>query len=133
MARSPSRVPPITSTATCSRIRASDYRSHHWDGKVIAVHKGGMKIEGGLELLRVERRVGILEDLMIRHLVARGRNPKEKPVERVFRDISDWEENTFEEFCGREPKERPEAWRRLYAQHQRSAAKSAQDSESYPV
>ena len=65
-----------------SRIKVSDYRSHHWDGQTIAVHKYAMKIDGGLELLRVERRVGILEDLMIRHLVARGRNPKEKPVER---------------------------------------------------
>lgn len=46
----------------------------------------------------------------------------------MFRDISDWEENTFAEFCGREPKERPEAGRRLYAQHQRDAPKSAQDS-----
>ena len=105
-----------------------DYRSHHWDGHVINIHQSAMKIEGGLELLRVERRVGILADLMIRHLVARGRNPKEKPVERVFRDISDWEENTFAEFCGRHPKGRPDAWRRRYAQHQRSAAKSAQDS-----
>ncbi len=105
-----------------------DYRSHHWDGQTIAVHRSAMKIEGGLELLRVEQRVGILADLMIRHLVARGRNPKEKPVELVFRDISDWEENTFAEFCGREPKQRPDAWRRLYSQHQRSAAKSAPDS-----
>jgi hypothetical protein len=105
-----------------------DYRSHHWDGQTIAVHKCAMKIEGGLELLRVERRVGILEDLMIRHLVARGRNPKEKPVERVFRDISDWEQNTFQEFCGREPKERPDVWHRLYAQHQRGRAKAAQNS-----
>lgn len=78
--------------------------------------------------MRVERRVGILADLMIRHLVARGRNPKEKPVERVFRDISDWEQNTFQEFCGREPKERPDVWRRLYAQHQRGSVNAAQDS-----
>ncbi len=108
-----------------------DYRSHHWDGQNIVVHKCAMKIEGGLELLRVERRVGILEDLMIRHLVARGRNPKEKPVERVFRDISDWEQNTFQEFCGREPKERPDAWRRLYAQHQRDHASPTKDGSPF--
>ena len=60
-----------------------------------------MTIDGGLELLRAPRRGGILDELMIRHLVARGRNPKEKPVERVFRDISDWEANPFKECCGR--------------------------------
>jgi hypothetical protein len=34
-------------------------------------------------------------DLQLRHLLARGRNPKEKPIERLFKDISDWERNSF--------------------------------------
>jgi hypothetical protein len=55
---------------------------------------------------------------MIRHLLARGYNAKEKPVERFFRDLSSWEKNTFAEYCGSHPEERPDAWRKLYAQHQ---------------
>jgi hypothetical protein len=101
--------------------RGRDYRSHHWDGRVIAVHREAMRLEGGgLELLRVERRVGVLDDLTVRHLLARGRNPKEKPVERVFRDLSDWEQNTFAEFCGRDARGRPDAWRQMYALHEQS-------------
>lgn len=93
------------------------YKSHQWDGTVIAVHKEAMNIDGGLELLLVQRKVGILEDFAVKHLLANRRNAKEKPVERVHRDISDWEENTFPEFCGRDAKSRPDSWRRLYAQH----------------
>lgn len=102
--------------------RGRDYRSHHWDGRVIAVHERAMSVEGGLEFLFVERRIGILEDLQLRHLLARGRNPREKAIERTFRDISDWEENTFAEYCGRNAKRRPDAWRELYARYRRLAA-----------
>ena len=77
-----------------------------------------MNIDGALEFLLTEREVGILSDLQLRHLLARGRNPKEKPIERLFKDISDWERNSFKEYCGRNAAERPEAWRKLYAQHQ---------------
>jgi hypothetical protein len=42
-----------------------------------------MKPDGnGLELLRIDMKVGILQEMNLRHLVARGRNAKEKPVER---------------------------------------------------
>lgn len=99
--------------------RGRDYKSHNWDGKVIAVHKQAMNIEGGLEMLRVQRRVGILDELNIRHLLAKRRNAKEKPVERVHKDISDWEQNTFKEYCGRNSESRPEQWYELYTQHQR--------------
>jgi hypothetical protein len=105
----------------CSFIytdRGRDYKSHHWNGKDIVVHKEAMRIDGGLEMLLTKRRVGILDELEITHLFSRGRNPKERPVERVFRDISDWEQNTFSEYCGRHPKDRPERWYKLYAQHQ---------------
>jgi transposase InsO family protein len=102
-----------------------DYRSHNWDGKIIAVHRQAMRLDGGLELLRVERKVGILNELTVRHLLARGGNPKEKPVERLFRDITEWEENNFQEFCGRHPNVRPEHWQRLYARHERLVTKKA--------
>ena len=99
--------------------RGRDYRSHHWDGRVLAVHEKAMSLEGGLEFVLTERRVGILAELRVKHLVARGYNAKEKPVERVHRDISTWERNTFAEYCGRDAKSRPERWRKLYEQHQR--------------
>src|SRR5262249_13533318 len=95
-----------------------DYRSHHWDGRVIKVHKAAMNIDGALEFLLTEREVGILSDLQLRHLLARGRNAKEKPVERLFKDISDWERNSFKEYCGRNAAGRLEDGRKLYAQHQ---------------
>jgi transposase InsO family protein len=108
-----------------------DYRSHNWDGKVIAVHRQAMRLDGGLELLRVERKVGILNELSVRHLLARGGNPKEKPVERLFRDITEWEENTFQEFCGRHPNVRPEQWQRLYARHERLIAKRSLEESPF--
>ncbi|MGH9760935.1 MAG: hypothetical protein ACREDR_33115, partial [Blastocatellia bacterium] len=99
--------------------RGRTYRSHDWDGKVIGVHRDAMQIDGGLGTLLVEQRVGILEDLMIRHLLARGYNAKEKQIERVHKDISSWERNRFAEYCGPDAKHRPDAWKKLYAQHQR--------------
>jgi hypothetical protein len=98
--------------------RGRDYRSHNWDGKLIVVHKQAMRIEGGLEFLLTQQRVGILDEFTIKHLVAKRQNAREKPVERVFRDISDWEQNSFSEFCGRDAKSRPNKWRKLYARHQ---------------
>jgi hypothetical protein len=98
--------------------RGRDYRSHNWDGKEIAVHKEAMRPDGGLELLLVQYRVGIVEELNLKHLLTRGKNPKENPVERVHRVISEWEQNTFDEYCGRDPKSKPERWRQFYAQHQ---------------
>lgn len=68
--------------------RGRDYKSHHWNGKDIVVHKEAMRVDGGLEMLLTQRRVGILAELAIEHLFPRGRNPKERSVERVFKDIS---------------------------------------------
>jgi hypothetical protein len=95
-----------------------DYKSHNWNGKDIVVHKEAMRIDGGLEMLLTQRRVGILVELAIKHLLPRGKNPKERSVERVFKDISAWEKNTFQEYCGSHPKDRPELWYKLFAQHQ---------------
>ncbi|MCA1636085.1 MAG: hypothetical protein LC802_20940 [Acidobacteria bacterium] len=66
--------------------RGRDYRSHHWDGRVLTVHEKAMSLDGGLEFVLTERRVGILEELRVKHLVARGYNAKEKPVERMHRE-----------------------------------------------
>lgn len=99
--------------------RGRDYRSHNWDGKVLTVHKEAMRPDGGLEALLVQQRVGIVEELGLKHLLTRGKNPKENPVERVHGIISEWERNTFEGYCGRNPSTRPEKWHKLYIQHQR--------------
>jgi hypothetical protein len=94
------------------------FKSHRWDGKVIAVHKSAMALEGGMSLLLTERKIGILTDLKIRHLLAQRRNAKEKPIERFFKDVSAWERNTFDAYCGPDPSKRPERWRILFEEHQ---------------
>ena len=55
----------------------------------------------------------------MKHLLSRGRNPKEKPVERIHKDISCWEANNFEEYCGRDAKSRPDRLLELYEEHKR--------------
>lgn len=97
--------------------RDRTYRSHQWDGRVVAVHRRAMNITGDFELLLTERQIGIVADLMIGHLLARPRNAKEKPVERFFKDVSFWEENRFPEYCGRDAKSRPDAWEEFYRRH----------------
>jgi hypothetical protein len=98
--------------------QGKDYRSHDWNGKVIAVHQQAMTPFGGLELILTQRQVGIPEELQISHLFARGYNAKEKPVERFFRTVSEWEKNTFDEYCGSGPESRPERLKQMFSQHQ---------------
>lgn len=118
----PLRRPEDGFTSYVYTDRGRDYVSHAWDGRRLTVHANAMRVDGGLEALLVERRVGLLEELSVRHILARGRNPREKPVERVHRDVSDWERNTFPEYCGRSPAHRPDRWRQLYAAYERLAS-----------
>jgi hypothetical protein len=98
--------------------QGKDYKSRHLDGSIV-VHKLAAKPDGGFELLRTEREVGLLAAAEVQKLEARGYNAREKMVERTHRDISDWEENTFEEWCGRDAKNKPDRWRELWSQHAR--------------
>ncbi|MGH8710439.1 MAG: Mu transposase C-terminal domain-containing protein [Burkholderiales bacterium] len=107
--------------------QGKDYRSHDWNGKVIAVHQHAMTPSGGLELILTQRQVGIPEELQIRHLFARGYNAKEKPVERFFRTLSEWEKNTFDEYCGSGPGSKPERLKQMFSQ-QRAYEQGCRDS-----
>ncbi|MDT5063172.1 MAG: putative transposase [Acidobacteriota bacterium] len=111
--------------------RGRDYRSHRWDGQIITLHKEAMRPEGGFKALLVQQKVGIVDELSIKHLTTRGHNPKENPVERIHGIISEWERNTFSSYCGRNPSSRPERWHKLYLQHQQFK-KGRRDKSPFP-
>jgi hypothetical protein len=98
--------------------RGKDYCSHDWAGKVIAVHESVGVADAALEAHLVERRVGVLAEFGVKRLLARGYNAKEKPVERFFRALGEWEANSFAGYCGAHPQARPERWRELWRQHE---------------
>jgi hypothetical protein len=107
-----------------------DYKSHAITGKVLTF-KRAAAIEGGLAFLCAqhgtqpldasnERHVGLIRELGLKWLEARGYNAREKPVERFHRDISGWESKTFEaEYCGPNPTKRPDACRDAEDRHNR--------------
>ena len=94
------------------------YCSHDISGKTIEVHQNAFGLEEGFRTLLTQKHVGLVNDFDLIHLKARPYNAREKPVERLGKDLSDWEANTFAEYCGKNASERPDKWYEMYEQHQ---------------
>ncbi|HEV7700506.1 MAG TPA: transposase [Pyrinomonadaceae bacterium] len=109
--------------------QGKDYRCKQLTGETL-VFKNAARIEGGLNVLCTQRKVGFMEELGLKHLMARGYNAREKPVERTHKDISEWEKNTFEnEYCGKGTEHKPERWQRSWARHQKLLKKVGMHSD----
>lgn len=95
-----------------------DYRSRNVDGH-LEVHRQAARVDGGLELLLTDRGVGLTQDADIETFLARKYNGREKPLERVFRDLADYLQNEFFRtgWCGRNTKDRPSFFNDLYSRH----------------
>lgn len=95
-----------------------DYRSRNVDGR-LEVHQQAAALDGGLELLLTDRGVGLAQDVDIQPFLARKYNGREKPLERVFRDLADYLQNEFfrRGWCGRNTKDRPDFYGDLYTRH----------------
>lgn len=95
-----------------------DYRCIDFTGKTLTFTNAAM-IEGGMQIITTQRNVGLLQELDVKHLLSRPYNAKEKPIERIHRDISQWEQNTFpEEYCGND-KNKPERWTANWHRHKK--------------
>lgn len=99
--------------------QGKDYRCKTITGQTLEF-KRAAAIEGGMNVLATQRRVGLIDELGLKHLMARGYNAREKFVERTFKDLSAWERNTFEnEYCGSGKGHKPERWQRAWHRHER--------------
>lgn len=108
--------------------QGKDYKSHHIGGKDLS-----FRIDGGLEFLLMDRRIGMVDDLGLKQILARGYNAREKMVERTHRDISTWEESTFDGmYCGRDAKNKPDAHEDAVARHKR-LLKKAEGRKNSPL
>ncbi|HKV41697.1 MAG TPA: transposase domain-containing protein [Blastocatellia bacterium] len=93
-----------------------DYKSQNIDGE-ITPHKLASKIDGTFELILVQRAVGLAPDMQIEQMFARGYNGKEKPIERIFAIMTQWERNKVTGYRGNNTNEIPDSWREMYAKH----------------
>lgn len=104
--------------------QGKDYKCHQIAGQTLEFRsenygKAGT-IEGGLNSLCVQREVGLMNDLGLKHMMARGYNAREKFVERTHKDISAWERDTFrDEYCGNGKGHRPERWAAAWHRHEK--------------
>jgi hypothetical protein len=107
-----------------------DYKGHTIGGKLLTF-KRAAAIDGGLGFLTMQRRVGLIDDLGLKQILARGYNAREKPIERTHRDMSGWEQSMFDaEYCGRDAKNKPDAWKEAWARHDRLLKKIARSGNT---
>ncbi|HYX72150.1 MAG TPA: Mu transposase C-terminal domain-containing protein [Nitrososphaera sp.] len=102
-----------------------DYKSKNLNGE-IEVHKQAARIDGGLQMLLMQRGVGIANDADVKQFFARNYNGREKPIERAFNDLAHSIQNNFYRtgWCGRSTTDRPDSWRDLYKRHMKAVKKN---------
>lgn len=107
--------------------RGRDYKSVHLDGS-IEIHKAAANLDGGLDIIRIQQNIGVYAAMEVQRYLARARNAKEKPIERTHLDISNWEANTFDDWCGRDAKNKPDSWVKMWHEHQAFVRGKRKDS-----
>ena len=106
-----------------------DYRSKTIEGQWLNLGQAAT-LDTGFETLCHQQRVGLVDELGLKHRMARGYNAREKPVERVHADISRWEQNTFvNEYCGRNAASRSDRWHDAFRRHQKLRKKVGKNIE----